>query len=94
MQGPLRVVLERGGRAERRHDRVAGELLDRTSGGLDLRRHGLVEALERGPGSLGILGAPQLGGPDQVGEEHGGHLALVHGPSLNETTPAVNPPGA
>ena len=33
MEGALGVVLERGRRAEDSHDRVAGELLDRSAGG-------------------------------------------------------------
>lgn len=91
MQGSLGMVLVCGGRAEGRHDRVSGKLLDRTSGSHDLLRHGLIEALEHGPGPLGILGSPELSGADEVGEEHRCNLALVDGPSLNDTGLLVNP---
>ena len=73
----LRVVLERGGSAERGHHRIAGELLHRASGALDLRRHRLVEAVERRTRALGILRACQRRRADEIGEQHGRELPLV-----------------
>ena len=58
VQRALGVILERGGRAERRHHCIAGELLHRPARALDLGRHRVVEAIEqsracaRGPARL------------------------------------------
>ncbi|HEX7311915.1 MAG TPA: hypothetical protein VF232_12120 [Gaiellaceae bacterium] len=79
MQRALRMVLERGGSAERGHDRVAGELLHRASGALDLRCHRFVEAVERRARALGILGAGERGRPNEIGEQYGRELPLVLG---------------
>ena len=76
VQRALGVILQRGGRAERGHDRIAGELLDRPAGALDLRRHRVVEAVEDDARPLGILLA-ELGRADEVGEEDGRELPLL-----------------
>jgi hypothetical protein len=54
----LRMILERGRRAEGRHHGVADELLDRASRLLDLLRHRVVEAIEQSSRPLRILLAP------------------------------------
>ena len=72
----LGVVLERLGDAEDGHDRVAGELLDRPAGALDLVGHRVVEALEQDARPLGILLLGERRRADEVGEEHSGQLAL------------------
>ena len=81
MQRALDVILLRDGDTEGRHDRIAGELLDRAPGGGDLLCHGVVEALEHRPYSLGILrAAPNSRRAGQIGEDDGRELALcVHG---------------
>ena len=68
MQRALGVILERGRRAEHRHHRVAGELLDRAAGALDLLAHRVVEALELDPHALRIAIAGERRRPDEVGE--------------------------
>ena len=55
VQGPLGVVLESRRGAERRHHRVAGELLGRSAGTLDLFRRRVVEAAEQGTRALRVL---------------------------------------
>ena len=81
VQRALGVVLERGRRTERRHHRIAGELLERAAGQPHLLRHRLVEAVEQQPRALGILLA-QLRRADEIGEEDGRdlpfHPAIVH----------------
>ena len=69
VQGPFGMILLGRGCPERRHDCVAGELLDLPSGRLDLRRHRGVEALEQRAHAFGILLARQRRRPDEVGEE-------------------------
>ena len=46
VERPLGMVLVRGRRAERRHDGVADELLDRAARAVDLGGHRVVEAVE------------------------------------------------
>ena len=55
VESALGMVLERGRSAERRHDGVARELLDRPAGRLDLGRHRVVEPVEQRPRPFGIL---------------------------------------
>src|SRR5439155_23154243 len=55
------MILEGGGCPEDSHDRIACELLHRSSGALDLVRHPLVEPLEAKPDTLGVL--PQTRAP-------------------------------
>jgi hypothetical protein len=74
---PLGVILERRRCAEGRHHRVAGELLDRPACPVHLGGHRVVEALELGPRALRVLIGGERRRPDEVGEEHGGELALV-----------------
>ena len=71
------MVFERFRRAERGHDRIPRELLDRPSCRLDLGGHRVVEALQPGAGALGILVAGGRGRVDEVGEEDGGELRSV-----------------
>jgi hypothetical protein len=61
VQRPLGVVLVRRRRAERRHHRVADELLDRPARPLDLCRHRVVEPVEQRPYPLRILVPGQRG---------------------------------
>jgi len=84
MQRTLGVVFVRLGDAEDGHDRVAGELLDRTARADDLDGHRIVEALEQRAGPLRILLLAERRRADEVGEEHGGQLALggLHAPIL------------
>ena len=74
--GPLGVVLVRGGRAPHRHDRVADELLDRAAVARDhVARDGAV-ALE---GVAHLLGVALLGErreADEVGEQDGDEAPL------------------
>ncbi len=69
MQGALRVVFLSCGSAEGCHDRVAGELLDGSAGVGDLSRHCVVEPIEKGARSLGVLGAGELRGAYEVRKE-------------------------
>ena len=61
VQRALGVVFQRSRRAERRHNRVAGELLDRPARALDLLGHCVVEAVEDRPRLLRILGVGERG---------------------------------
>ena len=72
------MVLLRARDAVRRHDGVARELLDRSSSGLDLGRHRVVETVEELAGSLRILSA-QLGRADEIREENRRELPLFPG---------------
>ena len=72
----LGVVLECRGRAEHGHHRIAGELLDRAAGELDLLAHRVVEPLELYPHALRVSIACVRGRPDEVGEENRDELAL------------------
>src|SRR6266511_247536 len=73
----LGMILLSHGHAEGGHHRVPGKLLDCSAGGLDLRRHGLVEAIENGASVLRIVGCPELRRADEIGEQHARHFALV-----------------
>jgi hypothetical protein len=75
VEGALGVVLVGGRSSEGRHDCVAGELLHRAPRRSDLRRHGVVEAVEKRAGPLRILLAERRR-PDEVGEQDGGDFAL------------------
>ena len=79
VQRALGVILERGRRAEHRHHRIAGELLDRAAGELDLGAHRVVEPLELYPHALRIAVTGERGRPDEVGEQDGDELALFPG---------------
>ena len=76
VQCALGVVLERLRDAEDGHDRVAGELLDRSAGTADLVGHRVVEALEQDARPLRILLIGERRRADEVGEQHSGQLAL------------------
>ena len=69
VQGALRVVFLSCGRAEGRHDRVAGELFDGSASVSDLSRHCVVEPIEQRARSLGVLGAGELRRAYEVSEE-------------------------
>ena len=75
MERTLGVVLQRRGSAERRHDGVAGELLDGATDPLDLLGHRREEPVEQHPHRLGV-GLADGGRPDEIGEEHGRDLPL------------------
>jgi hypothetical protein len=77
VQGPFGVIFLGRGRPKGCHHCVACELLDRAPGGLDLRRHRGVEALQKHADALGVLLARLRRRPDQVGEEDRRDLALV-----------------
>jgi hypothetical protein len=78
VQRALRMILLGSRNAERRHHRVADELLHRAAGALDLLCHRVVETLEQHARSLGILLA-ELRGADEVGEEDTCQLPLLAG---------------
>ena len=91
VQRALGVILERGRRAEHRHHRVAGELLDRAAGELDLAAHRVVEPLELDSHALRIAIAGERGRPDEVGEQDGDELALFPGAHEAESCRASPP---
>ena len=74
--GALGVVLVRGRNPERRHDGVAGELLDDAA----VRRYALRNVLEEGvdaaPNDLRIARGDKRGRADEIDEEHGCELAF------------------
>ena len=76
MQCALDVVFLGDRYAERRHHRVAGELLDRAAGAGHFFSHRVVEPVEHRPRLLGVLGAAELRRADEIGEEHRRELAL------------------
>ena len=78
---PFGVVLVRLRYAERRHHRVAGELLDRSAVQLDARRGTVEVVADSTTDHLGVAGGDERGRVDQVDEEDGCELAL-HAPSL------------
>ena len=67
--GALRVVLVRLRDPERRHDRVAGELLHRPAVGLDAAGDGVEERRDVPACDLRVLVGDQLGRADQVREQ-------------------------
>jgi hypothetical protein len=71
--GALGVVLVRERDPERGHDRVAGELLDRASVGLDAARDLVEESVDAAARDLRV---DERGRLDEIGEQHGGELAL------------------
>ena len=79
VQRSLCMILPRRGRSEDGNDRVADELLDSASTERDLRRHRIVEAVEEVASVLGVERAAELGGSDQVGEQHRRKLSLLDG---------------
>ena len=75
--GPLGVVLVGDGRAEERHDAVAGVLVDRALEAVDAVGQDLEEAVEDPVPLLGVDLLGQLHRALHVGEEHGDLLALA-----------------
>ena len=67
--GPLGVVLVRLRDAERRHDRVAGELLDDAAVGRDAVRDVLEEGRHTAADDLRIACGDELGRADQIDED-------------------------
>ena len=76
VQSPLGVVLVRRRSAEAGHHRIAGELLHRPAGTIDLGRHRLVEADKESARALGVRRAGELRRADKVSEENRRQLAL------------------
>src|SRR5205823_13227585 len=70
------IVLVSGGNAEDGHDRIADELLHRSTMELDDLLHPLEVAGKQRSQSLGICRLAQRGRADDVAEEHGHDLAL------------------
>jgi hypothetical protein len=85
---PFGVVLVGGGRAEHRHDGVAGELLDGPAGLPDFGRHRVVEAVEERSRPFGVLGVRTGGGAHEVSEEDGCELAFDAGLRRLDRVPA------
>ena len=78
VERPLRMILQRGGRTERSHHRVARELLDGPSMAFDLIGHGVVEAVEQEAGPLGVvLFLCHRRRSDEIGEDHRRQLPLL-----------------
>ena len=77
VQRPLGVVLERGGRAERGHHRIARELLDGAAGVLDLLGHRVVEAVQERARPLRVLRVAELSRADEIREQHRCELSLL-----------------
>jgi hypothetical protein len=77
VEGALGMVFEGGRYPERGHHRVAGKLLDRAAGALDLLGHGVVEAVEQRPRPLRVLRGAERSRTDQVGEDDRGDLPLA-----------------
>ena len=80
---PLSVILAHDWDAEGGHDRVAHELLDGTTPGLDRRGHDRVEPLKEDSPALGVETLAEAGRPRDVREQDGDELALLHRP-VNE----------
>src|SRR5207247_355914 len=72
----LRVVLVRLGHAERGHDGVAGELLDRPAVGLDAARHLVEEPRDTATHDLRVARGDERRGVDEVDEQDRGEFAL------------------
>ena len=70
--GPLGIVVVRGGVAEDRDDGIADELLDRPAVALDLLGHGPEERLQDAPQLLGVEAGGELGRRREV-REHDRH---------------------
>ena len=90
VQRALGVILECLRSSEGRHHRIPGELLDGSSGRLDLRAHCVVEPLESRAGPLGVLFTRGSRRVDEICEQDRGELALGvvrHGPSLAQNRP-------
>src|SRR5919204_44661 len=79
MESSLCMVLLCGGCAEGSHHGVAGELLDRSAGALNLRCHGVVELIEQGSCVFRIL-LSERGRVDEIGEHEGHDLSLLRQP--------------
>jgi len=79
IQGSLGVILSGRRRSEDGHDRVTDELLDGPSAEGDLRRHGVVKAIEQIACVLRVERAAELRRADQVGEQDRRELALLGG---------------
>jgi len=76
VEGPLGVVLVGHRCAERRHDCVAGELLDRAAGGSDLGGHLVVEPVEKGARPFRILLVGKRRRADEIREHDRDELSL------------------
>ena len=74
--GALRVVLVRERHAECGHDGVAGELLHRAAVRDDAVRDLVEEARDLAPDDLRVHVCDELGGRDEVDEQHRGELAF------------------
>src|SRR5438309_8778651 len=79
-QRPLSVILTHDRNAEGGHNRVAHELLDRPSPGLDRRGHDGEESLKEDPPPLGVKALAQSGRPGDVRKEDRDELALLQRP--------------
>ena len=75
-EGALRVVLVSLRHAEGRHDRVAGELLDRTAMALDACGRLREIACDAAAHHLGVARADERRRVDEIDEEHGRKLAF------------------
>ena len=76
--GPLGVVLVRLRDAERRHDRIAGELLDDAAVGRDAVRDVLEEGRHTATDDLRITCGDELGRADQIDEDDSCELPFHH----------------
>jgi hypothetical protein len=80
-------------RAEQRQDRVADDLVDPTTEGLDVEDESLETAVDE---VLDVFGVSRFGHrrePDKVGEQDGDDSSLV-GPTLQRLTAGRAEPGA
>ena len=84
-----RVVLVDRRESEHRHHGVADELLRTPSERLQLLGRGVEERAQDLAGALGVETLPETGGIDEVGEEHGDHLAFLGAERGRHHRPAV-----
>jgi hypothetical protein len=71
------VILVGDGRAEERHDAVAGVLIDRALEAVDTVRQDREEAVENRVPGLGVDALCEIHGALEVHEQHGHELALA-----------------
>ena len=76
LDGALGVVLVRLRHTERRHDRIAGELLHGAAVPLDARGDLVEELRHAAAHDLGVAGLDQAAGVDEVDEQDRGKLAF------------------